>query len=103
MSPGQNTLKNILTKHFCNYFITETIILRIMTTCASCMTLYNVLSHTHITIVGLRRFTFFFSGDGLRWRGEGLYWRGKFMLEGEGRFVLVGERFMLESRVHLGG
>ena len=89
-------IKKILTRHFCKYFITETIILRIMTTCTSCKTLYNVLSHTHITIGELRRFTFFFSGDGL-------YWRGKFMLEGEGRFVLVGERFMLESRVHLGG
>ena len=30
--------------------------------------------------------------------GGGLYWRGKFMLEEEERFVLVGERFMLESR-----
>ena len=28
---------------------------------------------------------------------------GKFMLEGEGRFMLVGERFMLEGRVHLEG
>ena len=36
-------------------------------------------------------------------RGGGLYWRGKFMLEGEGRFMLVGERFMLEGRVHLEG
>ena len=30
--------------------------------------------------------------------GGGLYWRAKFMLEKEERFVLVGERFMLESR-----
>ena len=32
----------------------ETIILRIMTTCTSCETLYIVLSHTHITIGGLQ-------------------------------------------------
>ena len=73
-----------------------------MTTCTSCKTFYNVLSPTHITIGGLRRFTY------LSWgmvfvRGGGLYWRGKFMLEGEGRFMLVRERFMLEGRVHLGG
>ena len=96
-------IKKVLTRHFCKYFITETIILRIMTTCTSCKTLYNVLSHTHITIGGLRRFTFL--SRGMIYVGErrGLYWRGKFMLEGEGRFMLVGERFMLEGRVHLEG
>ena len=45
-----------------------------MTTYTSCKTLYNVLSHTHITIWGLRRFT--------------LFGRGWFLLEGE---VHVGD------------
>ena len=93
-------IKTILTRHFCKYFITETIILRIMTTCTSCKTLYNVLSHTHITIGGLRRFTFCLGGWFMLERG-GLYWTGKFMLEGEGRFMLVGERFCLVPRPHI--
>ena len=45
-----------------------------MTTNTSCKTLYNVLSHTHITIWGLRGFTFF--GRGMVYVGE-----GRFMLE----------------------
>ena len=73
-----------------------------MTTCRSCKTLYNVLSHTHITIGGLRRFTFFSRGM-VYVGGGGLYCRGKFMLDEEERFVLVGERFMLERIDHLGG
>ena len=96
-------IKKVLTRHFCKYFITETIILRIMTTCTSCKTLYNVLSHTHITIGGLRRFTFLSRGMIYVGGRRGLYWRGKFMLEGERKFMLVGERFMLEGRVHLEG
>ena len=96
-------IKKVLTRHFCKYFITETIILRIMTTCTSCKTLYNVLSHTHITIEGLRRFTFLSRGMIYVGGRGGLYWRRKFMLEGEGKFMLVGERFMLEGRVHLEG
>ena len=52
-----------------------------MTTCTSCKTLYNVLSHTHITIGGLRRFTFFSRG-----------------------MVYVGVgRFILEREVHVRG
>ena len=104
-------IKKVLTRHFCKYFITETIILRIMTTCTSCTTLYNVLSHTHITIGGLRRFTFLSrgmiyvggSGGVILEREVHVGGGGKFMLEGEGRFMLVGERFMLEGRVHLEG
>ena len=88
-------IKKNIDKTFLEVFTTETIILRIMTTCTSCKTLYNVLSPTHITIGGLRRFTFLSWGWFLL-EGGGLYWRGKFMLEGEGRF-------MLEGRVHLGG
>ena len=87
MSPGQNTFKKILTWHFCEYFITETIISR-----TSCKTSYNVLSHTHITIWGLRRFTFF--GRGMVHVG-----RGRFMLERE---VDVGrERFILGADLHI--
>ena len=72
-----------------------------MTTCTSCKTLYNVLSQTHITIGGLRRFTFLSRGM-VYVEGGGLYWRGKFMLEEEESFMLVRERFMLEGRIHLG-
>ena len=74
-----------------------------MTTCTSCKTLYNVLSPTHITIGGLRRFTFLSRGMVYVGGGGGLYWRGKFMLEEEERFMLVGEKFMLEGTIHLGG
>ena len=73
-------IKKVLTRHFCKYFITETIILRIMTTRTSCKTLYNVLSQTHITIGGLRRFTFLSRG-----------------------MVYVGGGFILEREVHVGG
>ena len=50
-----------------------------MTTNTSCKTLYNVLSHTRITIWALRRFMFF--GRGMVYVGGG---GGGFMLDGEG-------------------
>ena len=90
-------IKKVLTRHFCKYFITETIILRIMTTCTSCKTLYNVLSHTHITIGGLRRFAFF--SRGMVYVGGGrLILEREVHVGGGEKVVLVGERFMLESR-----
>ena len=47
-----------------------------MTTNTSYKTLYNILSHTHITIWALRRFTFF--GRGMVYvGGGGSCWRGK--------------------------
>ena len=49
-----------------------------MTTNTSCKTLYNVLSHTRITIWALRRFMFF--GRGMVYVGGG----GSFMLDREG-------------------
>ena len=52
-----------------------------MTTCTSCKTFYNVLSPTHITIGGLRRFTY------LSW----------------GMVFVRGGGFILERKVHVGG
>ena len=83
------------TRHFCKYFITETIISR-----TSCKTLYNVLSHTHITIWGLRPFTFF--GRGMVYVGE-----GRFMLErevdvGRGRFILGADLPLFQTRFVIG-
>ena len=81
----------MLTRHFCKHFITETIISR-----TSCKTLYNVLSDTHITNWGLRRFTFF--GQGMVYVGG-----GRFMLErevdvGRGRFILGADLHLFQTR-----
>ena len=89
-------IKKILIRHFCKYFITETIILRIMTTCNSCKTLYNVLSHTHITIGELRRFTFL--SRGMVYVGGGGVILEREVHAGGGGKVYVGG-----GEVHVGG
>ena len=75
---------NHIKKYWQDIFVnisSQTIVSQIKTTGTSCKTLYNVLGHTHITVWGLRRCTFF---------GRGIVYVG-------------GGRFMLdEGRVHLG-
>ena len=51
MSQSQNTLKNIGKTFFVN-ILSQTIVSRIKSTGASCKTVYNVLSHTRITVWG---------------------------------------------------